>query len=267
MRVLALPFVLLPLCGCLVVPDFGNHSDRDVPLSRAMEASAAGSREAVPDPGESGGNGFALMPFGGGSSGDSGEANATGESSGMVDYDSREFFWQIPADVSWVVPLNGDWSTITRFSLTPFSVEDKRNFFGWYVGGGGVEFEEGSLPDAAVENAFFLETGFAYRRYFNDPHALVSPYATAAIAWQTLFWEYRSPVFTPEERITSDLLHGMTGYAAVGAAVWRRHWISAYAEVGLGGTMFVQKTGEGFENDVFDEFGYVSFKAGLTLKF
>jgi hypothetical protein len=37
--------------------------------------------------------------------------------------------------------------------------------------------------------------------------------------------------------------------------------------VGLGGTIFSGTTSQGFDNDVFHNFGFVSFTAGISLKF
>jgi hypothetical protein len=59
----------------------------------------------------------------------------------------------------------------------------------------------------------------------------------------------------------------LNGYAGLGVAVWRKHHVSAFGEAGFGGMAFVGETSEGFENDVFDNFGFFSVKSGLSFKF
>jgi hypothetical protein len=271
MRVLVIFLALLVLSGC-ASHDRGNLSD-------AMESSAsggagrgyAGGRDDDSDSSNIGSdvvNGIFSGIINSIMQSDDSEAESTSyKASETADYEDREFTLQIPFDVSYLVPLNGAMEGITRFTLTPLAAEDERNFLGLYVGGGGVEFKPGSLPDSAVEDAWILEIGLSYRRYLNDPHVFLSPYLTANLGWQPLFWQYRNPIDTGDETINGDVLHGVTGYAGFGVALWRRQFISAFAEAGFGGTGYVDRTGEGFHNDVFDAFGYFLVKGGVTLKF
>ena len=112
-----------------------------------------------------------------------------------------------------------------------------------------------------------LETGFAYRYYLNDPHVLFSPYLTASLGAQLFQWDYRQAVIVDGDTVDSDSLSGFTGYAGLGVAVWRSSPVSLFAEAGFGGTVFRNDTGQGFHNDVFQDFGYFLAKAGLALKF
>jgi hypothetical protein len=194
-------------------------------------------------------------------------AGAEQDASGPVDYEDRSFHWQLPMDASYLKPLNGDIVSISRFTITPVSGESKRNFIGMYLGGGPVELKRNSLPDRAVDDAWIMEIGLSYRHYFNDPHAFLSPYVSASAGWQPLLWEYRDPIFVDDGTVTGDYLHGITGYAGFGVAVWRNNFFSVFGEAGFGGTVFVNTTGEGFHNDVFDDFGYFAVTAGITFKF
>lgn len=135
------------------------------------------------------------------------------------------------------------------------------------MAGGAVQFRPDSLPNRALDDSYILEVGLGYRRYFNDPHVFLSPYLAANVGWQPLFWDYRNPIVVDNDTIDRDVLHGVTGYAGAGVALWRRHWISAFGEAGFGGTAYVTTTGEGFHNDVFKNFGYFCVKLGVTANF
>jgi hypothetical protein len=112
-----------------------------------------------------------------------------------------------------------------------------------------------------------LEAGFTYRRYLSASHTFISPYVTANVAWQMLRWDYRNPIVADGDMIRSDRLNSLGGYAGFGVATRRKSRLSLFGEVGVGGTLFVGETDEGFNNDVFADFGCFSVKAGLSLKF
>ena len=151
--------------------------------------------------------------------------------------------------------------------MTPASLENDHNFFGVYVGGAIVEFESGSLPDLATKCPWMLEAGLAYRRYLNHPRTFLSPYFTARVGYQMLAWDYRSPIVVGNETIHGDFLNGVEGYVGFGVSTMRdSHW-GLFGEVGVGGTAFLGATNHGFDNDVFEDFAFVSFKVGLSIKF
>ncbi len=190
-----------------------------------------------------------------------------GDGRPTVDYDGREYQWQIPADISYSIPFNGDFRSLTRFTLTPLSLEDEYNFFGLFLAGDIIDLKTGSLPDLAVDNVWMLESGITYRRYLSPPRALFNPYVTVSAASQLLVWSYRTPVISGGDTIRSDELEGVGGYVGVGLAVLRNKPLSFFGEVGVGGTVFLDTTLEDFRNNVFNDFGYFSVKAGLSLKF
>jgi hypothetical protein len=130
-----------------------------------------------------------------------------------------------------------------------------------------VDLKSGSLPDLAINNTWMLEAGFAYRRYLTPPHAFISPYVTASVACQLLSWDYRNPVYVNSDTVQSDSLEGVGGYAGFGVSLKRNSHLSFFGEAGFGGTLFVGETAQGFNNDVFKNFGYFSMKAGLCVKF
>lgn len=185
-----------------------------------------------------------------------------------VYYDDANYFWQIPLDAAYVVPLNGEIQGMTRFSFMPFTVEGEHAAFGLYINGGLVNFKNGSLPDNAAHNANTLGVGAAFRYFFSKAEKKWSPYLTTSVGWQQIAWDYRSPVVTTGgDRIASDALGGLDAYAGFGVAFMRSRRFSLFGEAGFGGIIFDGKTDEGFHNNVFDDFGYFSVKAGLSFKF
>ena len=82
-----------------------------------------------------------------------------------------------------------------------------------------------------------------------------------------LSWDYRTPVFINDGTVQSDSLEGAGGYAGFGVALNRNSHLSFFGEAGFGGTVFVSQTTQGFDNDVFSNFGYFMIRAGLSLKF
>ena len=205
------------------------------------------------------------------------DANASTSSSGdggggvggfaLVSYDNRDYGYQLPVDVAYSVPFNGQILSLTRFTLTPVSFETEHNFLGLFISGDIVDLKSGSLPDQAIKNTWMFELGLAYRYYLTPAHAFVSPYISLNGALQSLQWDYRNPVYVNDNTITSDSLTGVGGYAGLGVAFNRNSHLSFFGEAGFGGTVFQAQTTQGFNNDVFDNFGYFSVKAGLSIKF
>jgi hypothetical protein len=255
-----LPVVLLPLSGCVL--DYSEHGSRGVSLSQAMKASASGGGQ----------------PLSGRSSDDEGpsvrvDTAMAGAASGgggeveMVDYGNWTYQWQVPMDVAYSVPLNGEIQSLTRFTLTPIAMETDHHYIGLFVAGDIVQLQPGSLPDRATDNVWMFESGIAYRYYFTPAHAFFSPYFSANAAFQLLSWDYRNPITVNGDTVTDDSLEAVGGYAGLGLAIKRNSHLSFFGEAGFGGTAFLGTTTQGFDNDVFSDFGYFSVKAGLTLKF
>lgn len=259
---LAFPLVVpLFLSGCVMLPD--QQDSRGVKLSDAMQASASGDHHDLggsssnynyPEPGDS-------TP----------SAQATGDSGGgtitMVSYDKNEYDLQMVADTSYSLPINSQFESITHFTLTPLAYEDERNFLGIYVGGADVQLKSGSLADRATDRTWMLEAGLTYRLYLNSSRTALSPYLAASAGFTWLNWSYRSPVTADGETFQSDSLYGGEGTLAIGLSTRRDERVSFFGEAGIGGMFFAPVTVNGFDNDVFNDFGFLTFKAGLTVKF
>jgi hypothetical protein len=255
----ALLAVLLVLTGC--ISNDNEHEPRGVSLSQAMQTSANGGGQ-VPAHHESGGG----QEYAG--TGSNSETPLTGLGFlSLVSYDDRDYALQVPFDVSYAVPFGGNIQSLTRFTLTPISVEDEHIFFGLFLSGDTVKFRPGSLPDQALDDSWMFEGGIACRYYFTKAHTFLSPYVSASAAYQVLTWDYRNAIIVNGDTITSDSLNGAGGYVGLGVAINRESHLSFFGEAGVGGTVFVGDTYEGFHNDVFSDYGYFSLKLGLSLKF
>lgn len=250
------------LTGCIT--DFDQedgHEPRGVSLSQAMQTSANGGGQ-VPARHESGGG----QEYAGTDSNSETPLTGLGFLS-LVSYDDRDYTLQVPFDVSYAVPFGGNIQSLTRFTLTPVSVEDEHHFLGLFLSGDTVKMRPGSLPDRALDNSWMFEGGIAYRYYFNKAHTFLSPYVSASAAYQVLTWNYRNAIIVNGDTITSDSLNGAGAYAGLGVAINRESHLSFFGEAGVGGTVFVNDTYQGFNNDVFSDYGYFSLKVGLSLKF
>jgi hypothetical protein len=183
-------------------------------------------------------------------------------------YSDREYFWQLPVDTEYVAPLNGSIRGITRFSITPLSLEGEGAFFGFYFNGGIVDMKPNTLPDTGTSMGWTVGCGAAFRYYFVKSKKPFNPYLSARVGWQELNWDYRHPIVLGSgETVSSDSLSGLDSYVGFGIVYHRSEWFSLYGEVGFGGTFFSDETPLGFHNDVFNDYGYLSVKAGLSLKF
>ncbi len=252
--ILAIPLVL---CGDFFVPD--ETASRGVKLSAAMDASAKNDRQDL-----------------GGDSNQNCSPDAETHSSigslifgGMmgVSYDTSDYYWQLPVEVNYATPFNGDIQSITHFIVTPLSIEEDRDFFGIYIGGAIVDLKPGSLPDRGADGTWMLETGLSYRHYLNSPKTALSPYFACRIGYVLFNWDYRNPIVAGGDTIQSDSVGGIEGSIALGISTWRDSRVSFFSEVAVGGTGFSDTTSQGFENNVFGKFGFFSVVAGLSIKF
>jgi hypothetical protein len=241
----------LALTGCL--SDYGGSGSRGVSLSQAMQSSASGSRESL----HGSGSRAAYTPVDAG----------VGVTAGVSGFEEGNYALEVPMDVAVLVPFNGEFQSLTRVTVTPLCVENDRFSAGIFLGGDAVGLKPGTLPDNAIENAGMFELGMAFRGYVNPAHAFFSPYLSANLAYQVLFWDYRTPVDVDGEEIRSDALEGVGGYVGLGVALNRGQHLSFFGEAGVGGTAFLSQTVQGFDNDVFHSFGYFSVKGGLCWKF
>lgn len=252
--------LVLPLLftGCELLPD--QQDSRGVKLSDAMHASATGDQHDL------GGRG-SQETYDSSDTSASSSASGGGIAMAAVSYEKSEFDWQMLADVSYWQPINSDFESISHITLTPLAIEDDHNMLGIYVGGADVQLKSGSLPAQATDRTWMLDAGLTYRYYLNHARNGLSPYATASLGFNMLSWSYRNRITAGGDSFQSDSLYGAEGMLAIGISTRRDYRLSAFAEIGIGGTAFAPVTVNGFDNDVFNDFGFILFKAGVSLKF
>src|SRR6185369_16553987 len=211
LKVLTVVVLPLFLSGCVIPPD--QQDSRGVSLSDAMQSSANGDRQDV-------GGRSSHDYFSDSSETTTASATAVSGSGGVMDaavsYDKTDYDWQMLADVSYVLPINSQFESLTRFTLTPIALEDEHNLFGFYLGGADVQLKSGSLADRATDRTWMLESGLTYRFYFNHSRVALSPYLTASAGFNWFNWSYRSPVISDGETFHSDSLYGAEGTLGIG---------------------------------------------------
>ena len=248
------------LTGCFG----GNSATRGVPLSEAMSASASGNRanlarnNSYPEPSHSHNTELAFAVAATGA-----EESASDSS---PDFNADESF-VMSFSVEEVFPIANDIRSISRLELIPLSFQDEENYFGIYIGGGDVKFNSGSFPDLAIADTWMLDIGVIGRHYFTPPKTFLSPYLTGGVYGQVLMWDYRTPLNYNGEIIQSDSIFGGGGFVGIGLSVARKEHLGIFCEARLGFNLYDDATMQGFYNDMFDGYAYVSLRAGVCILF
>jgi len=255
--------VAILLTGCFG----GSSTTRGVPLSEAMAASASGSSANLADKSthhDSGRTDTYAIDL-------SGEVKTpeTHDSPDLsLDRDSLSLRgFVISAAVEEVFPIGNDIRSITRLEVVPLGGQEEDYYFGLYLGGGDVEFESGSLVDRAITDARMYDIGLVGRHYFTPPKTFLSPYVAGGIYGQILHWNYRTPLNYDGDIIHSDDILGGGGYIGFGLAMARKEILSVFCEARLGATFYDDATMQGFYNDMFRDYAYVSLRAGVSIGF
>ncbi|MGC3961256.1 MAG: hypothetical protein QM813_26015 [Verrucomicrobiota bacterium] len=246
------------MTGC-----FGGHTaTRGVPLSEAMAAAVAGDtseRTHVPADHDSGA-----------SIGDTQPPIITTEAAPETLPRRRiepDYFTVVSFSIEEVLPIANDIRNMTRLELMPVGIQDAENFAGLVFGGGNVEFNSGSLPGRALSDTFLLDIGLVGRHYFTPPKTFVSPYFTGGVYAQALCWDYRTPLNYNGDIIHSDFILGGGGFIGFGLSVARKEYVGIFCEARLGMTLYDDATMQGFYNDMFEGYAYVSMRAGVSIQF
>lgn len=254
-------FTLFTASSLLLTGCFGGHSaSRGIPLSEAMAASASGSSANLASS-----NSHREATH---SHGSEMSVTLAAETDGPSDVVSDYFDgWLISGAAEEVIPISNDIRNISRFELTPLAVQDEENYAGAYVGWGDVRFRSGSFPDRAVTDTWLLDVGLVGRHYFTPPKTFISPYITGGVFGQIMFWDYRTPLVLGGEIIQSDSIYGGGGFVGFGLAAARKEHLGIFIEARLGFSLYDNATTQGFYNNVLDDYGFVSVRAGVSIGF
>lgn len=172
----------------------------------------------------------------------------------------------ITATAEQIVPFENYIRGITRVAVEAGG-GDEYNYLGLSVGIGSVAFRDRSLPDLAVDNSTTLDLGVNYRRYFTPAHTFLRPYAAAGVYAQMLSWEYRNAINIGGDIIERDAVGGGGIYGGAGLLMNVSQHFQLFGEARVGETMLDGGTSEGLRNNVLDNYGYYSFKAGVSVRF
>jgi len=165
-------------------------------------------------------------------------------------------------------PLNGDYDWLLPATIAFGKMMDDHNTLDAAFGGGVIQLKRGSTADAQAHQPFFLELGIAWTHYFAAREAPIKPYIAAGASLLWMSWEYRRPVDSKNfGHITRDYLEGADGYAGLGLSLRLRKHLNCFAEVDAGGVGFLSTTHSGEHNHLFENFGYVGFRGGVSLTF
>jgi hypothetical protein len=287
---------LLGLTGC-----FSNRhsSSHGIALSDAMAASASGNSSglshAAPAPTHSpdesflqsliGGlvadettpaevqpvseplpEGTSTLVLTGGVAGSATLTNGATDSAHFSEPDSGEGY-VVSFAIEELLPIANDIRHITRFEIVPVALQDEESYVGVFIGGGDVQFRSSSFPEAAITDTWFLDVGIMGRHYFTPPKTFFSPYFTGGIFGQVMFWDYRTPLNVNGEIVQTDSLYGGGGFVGFGVAIARKETLGIFVETRLGFSLYDDASMRGFYNDVLEGYGYVSFRAGVSVKF
>jgi len=184
-----------------------------------------------------------------------------------AEYDKHEFGWMMSLDIRHAETFGGNIERLTHITLVPIGHEEEEFSYGLFVGVANVEYESGSTPDLLTDDPLIFEAGLAVRSYFNSPRNGLSPYLGCSLAYQLLLWDYRSPVIVDGNTYDHNALSGVEGTLSVGITTLRDSHICAFGEIGVGGTVFICDTWQGFRNDLFDDFAFAFVRGGITFKF
>ena len=165
-------------------------------------------------------------------------------------------------------PLNGDYDWLMPATISFGKMLNEHISLDAVFSGGVVELKRGSFADSQAHQPFFMELGILWQYHFTNPKAALQPYFAAGASLLWMSWEYRSPVDTKNYGlITRDYLEGADGYAGLGLSLRLRKHLNLFGEIDAGGVGFLPNTYFDVHNNLFENFGYVGFRGGLSLTF
>ena len=164
-------------------------------------------------------------------------------------------------------PLGGDYEAYYGGRVWLEVLTEPHHAAGMSFSSGVLRLEPGSVADELARNPWMLDFGLFYRFYLTRPNTFLRPYATASLNMGTLYWAYREDLEADDTTYSYDWL--AFGDAALGAGlvVNVSKDFHLYGEASFGGMSFANTTHYDFKNELFDDFGYVDFKAGLGFTF
>jgi hypothetical protein len=161
----------------------------------------------------------------------------------------------------------GDYTSLSELRISLEARSGEHHGFSAFVLAGALALEDGSRADRAVHMPLLLGWGVGYRYYFTRKHTFVRPYVAAEATFLWMYWDYKDDVVSSGNTCGSDSVEGAGAYLGAGVLVGSSKVLSVFGEIGAGGVTFLGTTHCDLKNDLFDSFGYVGVKAGVTFWF
>lgn len=188
--------------------------------------------------------------------------------------EKNESAWKPPAEAQYLsggidyrYPLTGDYKSYYGARIFMEMFATRHHAFGMEAGAGSLRLKPGSVPDRGAHDPALFDFGFFYRLHFTPPNVLLRPYGTVHLNFGTMLWDYKDDPVSDGESYWRDSVLLVDAYVGAGLVVNATKRFHLFGEMGYGGMAFVGATRNDFENELFDDYGYVAIKAGLGLTF
>jgi hypothetical protein len=164
-------------------------------------------------------------------------------------------------------PLTGDYEAFFGGRIFAEFLAARHHSFGMTAGAGTLLLDSGSVPDRGAHDTLMLDLGFFYRFYFTAPNTFLRPYGVLHLNVGAMSWDYRDDPIADGERYSRDGVGYYDAAVGMGLMVNVSESFHVFGEMSYGGTSFLDTTYNDFKNDLFDDFGYVTVKAGIGATF
>ena len=139
----------------------------------------------------------------------------------------------------------------------------------YYLFMGFHNYSVGSLNEHAssYKNPFLFTAGIKYKAYLTPQHTFMGLSFQAGLVYGFQYWEYKNPIYSLGDRISSDSVSGIGLNLGLGFNVIQIDRLTVGADVSWTGFGFSNETNQGFENDTFSTLGFtkymLTFSVGL----
>lgn len=135
-----------------------------------------------------------------------------------------------------------------------------------HIGGSWAPIQDTSELDKSLKDGVFLfNAGLDLKAFLASRKVFLTPYIIFGAAYNHMWWNYENPIITFDgETIHGDNLEGYEIHAGAGLQLAQTNHFQVGAEVVPSLIIWEGATGRGFENDVFDPFYLLMFRATVT---
>ena len=117
----------------------------------------------------------------------------------------------------------------------------------------------------SLSSAALLNLGLRYKYFTTPHHTLFGHYFILGLSYTHLSWSYENSIVVDGDLINNDSLDGIELFGGMGVNLLQTDNLQLGLEAIPSMTLWLAKTSEGFDNDVFDNF--YTIKIRLTLRY